>query len=720
MIPCRLIIIKLWIVSCIFLFFPELYAQQSWNWLNPKPQGNTLKDIIIFDETTMLAVGENSTIIKTTDGGNTWDVQIKCCNKTACLNSVYFINENTGWTVGNYGVILKTIDGGAHWVALESGTVSNIQSVFFKSESLGWLSIQLTPYTDQVLYTTDGGNNWQPLFSYSECFYSMFFTDKNNGWLVGNKIYKTENGGETWQYLYANAIGRAPCFISEKLGWGIGTTSIGNDPNYWIFVDEVIKTTDGGETGNHLASPGSTARSDPLDKVLTSICFVDSLTGWLVSKAGDLFKSGDGGSTWEIKELKIKAGFNVIKFFNTEIGWIAGNNGILYKTTDGGDNWHPFTISHENFNSVYFQNENTGWMVGEEGSILKTTDGGNTWTTRESGTPYFLKSICFVTPTTGWIVGSAILKTTDGGETWINKAPNKTDCYCNDGFFISPNTGWVIEGNGKIIKTSDGGDTWIKQSAESSSLLSVYFLNKNTGWVAGYGGHILTTTDGGSSWHFLSNVPSEMLNDLFFIDIKTGWAVDNNGSIFKTTDGGLNWSKQSFSYPWLTSVFFINENNGWVVGSEGTIYSTSDGGINWIDNSNDASTFFKSVFFINEKTGWIVGDKGAILKTTNGGKTFVEEQGTQIQNADDLLLIQNYPNPFNPATSISYSLPQAGHVTLAVYDVLGRQVQVLVNGQQTAGKYTAEWHAGNSPSGVYFYRLQTGAVDLIRKMMLIR
>jgi len=83
-------------------------------------------------------------------------------------------------------------------------------------------------------------------------------------------------------------------------------------------------------------------------------------------------------------------------------------------------------------------------------------------------------------------------------------------------------------------------------------------------------------------------------------------------------------------------------------------------------------------------------------------------------------LAQNIPNPLNPSTSINYSLPQAGHVTLAVYDVLGRQVQVLVNGQQTAGKYTAEWNAGNSPSGVYFYRLQTGSVDLVRKMLLVK
>jgi len=83
-------------------------------------------------------------------------------------------------------------------------------------------------------------------------------------------------------------------------------------------------------------------------------------------------------------------------------------------------------------------------------------------------------------------------------------------------------------------------------------------------------------------------------------------------------------------------------------------------------------------------------------------------------------LAQNVPNPFNPATSISYTLPQDEHITLSVYNVLGRQVQVLFSGVQSAGKHKAEWNAVNSPSGVYFYRLQTGSGALVKKMLLVR
>jgi hypothetical protein len=69
-------------------------------------------------------------------------------------------------------------------------------------------------------------------------------------------------------------------------------------------------------------------------------------------------------------------------------------------------------------------------------------------------------------------------------------------------------------------------------------------------------------------------------------------------------------------------------------------------------------------------------------------------------------LHQNYPNPFNPATTIQYDIPKATHVRLVVYNALGRVVESLVNGHQSAGSYSVTWDAGNLPSGVYFYRLE--------------
>lgn len=85
-----------------------------------------------------------------------------------------------------------------------------------------------------------------------------------------------------------------------------------------------------------------------------------------------------------------------------------------------------------------------------------------------------------------------------------------------------------------------------------------------------------------------------------------------------------------------------------------------------------------------------------------------------------LRLDQNYPNPFNPATNISFQLPERSDVSLRIYDVVGREVAILVNEQLSAGEHTATFDAGSLPSGVYFYRLETATGSLSRKMTLIK
>jgi hypothetical protein len=83
-------------------------------------------------------------------------------------------------------------------------------------------------------------------------------------------------------------------------------------------------------------------------------------------------------------------------------------------------------------------------------------------------------------------------------------------------------------------------------------------------------------------------------------------------------------------------------------------------------------------------------------------------------------LMQNYPNPFNPQTTIEYELPLATHVSMAVYDVLGREVSVLVNDKKDAGVHRVRFDGSKLASGVYFYRLQAGSFVQSKKLLLLR
>ncbi|MFQ5499240.1 MAG: T9SS type A sorting domain-containing protein, partial [Candidatus Zixiibacteriota bacterium] len=102
------------------------------------------------------------------------------------------------------------------------------------------------------------------------------------------------------------------------------------------------------------------------------------------------------------------------------------------------------------------------------------------------------------------------------------------------------------------------------------------------------------------------------------------------------------------------------------------------------------------------------------------GNDGTPDGGTTIASLSNQIELINYPNPFNPTTEISFSLPSAGHVQLAVYNVAGQQVALLADDEYSAGTHTVTWDASDKASGIYFYRLQTEQAVESRKMLLLK
>ena len=86
----------------------------------------------------------------------------------------------------------------------------------------------------------------------------------------------------------------------------------------------------------------------------------------------------------------------------------------------------------------------------------------------------------------------------------------------------------------------------------------------------------------------------------------------------------------------------------------------------------------------------------------------------------DFQLKQNYPNPFNPMTTIEFSIPNSGFVSLKIYNVLGQHVVTLINQNLKPGTYTQTWNAAGFASGVYFYKLESGNITKTRKLFLLQ
>jgi photosystem II stability/assembly factor-like uncharacterized protein len=745
-----LVLFVLIILSFNEYIFSQSFSDESWFWQYPKPQGNTLRDIYVFDSLKAIAVGDIGTIIKTYDGGKSWDVQHHTGGTDIDLFSIHFTDTLNGWACGGIdytdkNVLLKTNDGGKEWIEIkidmrvQADTTLPFKAVYFVDTDTGFVVGE----DGIVLRTTDGGNNWdiRKMDNYIGYYLDIFrlkeitFTDKQTGWIVGegyfgNEIYKTTDCGRTWQW--------DEWIVNPKVG-GLNDIQFINKNNGFIvgYSGIFLKTTDGGV---------SWQRKNLVDKYnkveynhFHSVCFTDSLDGFIAG-GGFILRTTDGGENWE--ELSTYYGWYKIRFVNKDlsinkVGWSVGSS--IYKTTDKGEKWFAQREKQFYFRSIYFLDEINGWAVGDSGVIIRTEDGGINWIKQNQNDSLLFNSIFAIDKENAFAVGAVlrdfysyknaiILNTTNGGLTWDEKIIDSI-FVLKSVYFNNNNIGWAV-GNSSLLKTTDGGLDWYPQNSEMvklSYLDKIQFVNDQIGWIIDNSDStILKTINGGKTWTKYKTETSMWLQSLFFLNENLGWAVGNYqgiNNIQKTIDGGETWVPQNAVYADISSVFFINDNIGWVCGFDNllrvsVIFKTTDGGKSWYKQNCPIKNEWNlsDIFFSNENTGWAVGN--GIIKTTNGGGIVNVSNEKELYNTipNQIELFQNYPNPFNPITTIKYALPKESDVQLIIYDILGREVKNLVNGYNSTGYKEVVWNGMNNngqqvTSGIYICRLKATSLE---------
>lgn len=143
------------------------------------------------------------------------------------------------------------------------------------------------------------------------------------------------------------------------------------------------------------------------------------------------------------------------------------------------------------------------------------------------------------------------------------------------------------------------------------------------------------------------------------------------------------------------------------------LYKVNEGGHNWPGAPNDFN-------WEGNKTGDINANTEIWNFFKNYSNPLVSVSKNKIDIPSKFRLNQNYPNPFNPATIINYSIPEKSFVSLKIFDVLGREVSVLVNKEQPVGNYELEFDASQLTSGIYFYRIQAGKYIETKKLVVLK
>jgi hypothetical protein len=211
----------------------------------------------------------------------------------------------------------------------------------------------------------------------------------------------------------------------------------------------------------------------------------------------------------------------------------------------------------------------------------------------------------------------------------------------------------------------------------------------------------------------------------------SGYKVDSTGAhIFRTTNYGTNWISISGNLPDapINEVVIDPFTSGKLyIGTDYGVMVTTNLGQSWAIMGNG----LPSNVPVHDLT--IHAPTAKMIAWTHGRSTFsidiaaIQGIGSQSNIANDFKLYQNYPNPFNPSTKIKFSIPQNGNtkldngiVTLKIYNILGREIETLMNEKLNAGTYEIKFSGDKLASGIYFYKLTTDKYSETKKMIFMK
>ncbi|MCB0729093.1 MAG: T9SS type A sorting domain-containing protein, partial [Ignavibacteriae bacterium] len=706
----------------------------------PLPQGNDLNAVKFIDVNTGWAVGDKGTILKTTNSGINW--RILNCPVTEDLNDIFIKSSQYIIVIGDYGVILHSSNGGSSWSFELATDYPVLEKIIFTNETEGYICGRKNDYRGGYIFkTTNSGINWFLNFVKpdDEYFNKIFFWDSNTGVTGGSwYTYKTTNAGVNWVRQNYTITGTDMYYKDSLTGLIVG-------PGYGSY-SYIGKTTNGGINFHQVFHIS--------DTLFNSLFFTDNETGYSTGRYGKLLKTSDFGDNWFLMNTVTNETLNSIFFSDNNTGFAVGSTGTLIKTTDGGNDWINGLsgITHNLYHSQ-FLDQYTGFISGTFG-IIKTTDGGSNWSNIWDSTSYsdFFPLIQFDDYNSGWLLHFAgynplrLYKTSNSGENWDiinNIIIYNTNISPHSILFIDNNTGFItgtaqeliwpnLPIYGLVLKTTNSGLSWITYGFNNDNMSDIEFVNSSTGYLAGDQNRILKTTNSGENWNYLNtDISNYDYFKISFLNTETGWVLGRNrpnpfdtiNVISKTTNGGMSWIHFHIAdyLSNLQDIKFLDNNIGWVCGSKGFAYATTNGGINWVRQETSTNRNLYSVNFINPNTGWLIGSKGTILKTISGviPVGIANYSSAPIKSFS---LSQNYPNPFNPSTNLEFGISELGFVSLKVYNSLGMEVADIVNEVLSPGSYNYQFSTLNFqlPSGVYFYRLESGDFTETKRMVLLK
>ena len=679
-------------------------------------------------------------IYKSIDYGSSWNHLGFRGN--AIISSIAIDSDNPNYVYfswysnsDNSSGVLKSNDGGLTWEEIFTparvvGASSKIHDVIFVGNN------------DGVYKSTDGGINFEKInYQFGFNNISVIKSDPIDSSIVYigtiGAIYKSTNLGNDWIKLRnVYDFSTYPAYVND--------ISVSELNNNIILVatshDGILISSDGGINWGK-KDFGLQVHGVFCDNSNENVIYAAHLSGFEVSN--DL-----GISFQELKEGRFKAA----KISNNIFYLVEEYTGTILKSTDKGQTWiraingisnisfssllmtdndnaELLSIANAGFDKTLLKYSNTSWDT-----ILSSTVGDRLFKNQSNHHIYM-------------VGGNSFSRSKDDQyQIWENIGSGLPYCnprdlaINNDTLYVA--CGTAFEGlDAGIYKSIDEGDNWFlsseglplveRQHLGSSKLapVDIYSIcvmrnNPKHLYAGGYQ-DLFKSTDSGASWSKVFTFDQSLIskivvdcdasNIVYLIAGYSYYGLPN--TLYKSSNNGESFVEINCSLEQICCLFFDNHENILYVGGENGVVRSFDKASTWERVGDNWDNVVVSSLAKNTGSNELyAGTEESGVYKLYFTPTHINGNSNTIPG--EFVLKQNYPNPFNPLTTINYILPKSDIVTLRIFNLKGQEIKTLVNKYQAAGEHEIEWQAEGLPSGIYFYKLQTGEFSETKKLIL--
>jgi len=601
--------------------------------------------------------------------------------------------------------IFRSINNGISWIEVISGI--NVDDRALVSNSSGHI---FAGGGNGVFRSLDNGQSW---------------SQKNNG-LGNTKVHSLAISSDGVIFAGTDAGTYRSTNNGESWTGGGTVTVIGlaiNSINGYIFAATnlgIYRSTDSGQNWTNVGFPNSLTRTvsvNPNGEVYISTGGPHSF--------GEVYRSKDNGATW----TKIHTEHATCFAFSSSGRIFFGTEGAgMYRSTDNGNTWVRPWITDAWVLSLSSASDGSVFAGTLGNYVFRTTNAGNSWTQLTNGLTNDRIISVAINPVGYVFAGTdsgGIYRSTDNGQTWIqtnNGIGNNTYVFA---FAFDP-SGNILAGcnptsntGGGIYISTNSGATWSLLTSTSGNVYSLATASGGRIFAGTNDGKVYVSLDNGATWtsSSLTNTTVRSLALNAQGDVFAG--TDYPGGLYRSTNNGAIWSNLGFTNTSVTSII-TNPIAGMFIGTWGRgVYRSTNNGLSWAE-VNDGLQDYNVLSLALDPAGYLYcGTRaGGVFRSNQSLTTSVEQLASELPT--EFLLYKNYPNPFNPSTTIQFALPKRTFVRLIIFNVLGEQVETLVETEMEAGIHNVIWNAAKYASGIYFYRLEANQFIQTRKLVLLK